>query len=264
MPAGRFVVERLMLAPGAELELPPELAHQTRDVLRLGPGDTLRLLDGAGGEYTATLLAVERKHVVVRLGEREEGRAEPPVRIVLCQGMLKAAKYEMVLQKCTELGVAAFVPLLTERAVAAMNEASESKRLRWRKIVTEAVEQCGGARLPELEAPQPLMHALASLPAGAIALIPWEGEHSRSLRASLERAFAQAGRLEDIPEVRLFIGPEGGFSVGEIALAERHGAIPITLGLRILRAETAAIVASALTLDAISFFRSKLPEGSTK
>lgn len=262
MPAGRFVVEGLMLAPGAELELPPELAHQTRDVLRLGLGDTLRLLDGAGGEHTATLLAVERKYVVVRLGEREEGRAEPPVRIVLCQGMLKASKYEMVLQKCTELGVAAFVPLLTERAVAAMNEASESKRLRWRKIVTEAVEQCGGSRLPELEAPQPLMHALASLPAGAIALIPWEGEHATPLRTALGRAITKTGGLDSISEVRLFIGPEGGFSEREIAVAERHGAIPVTLGPRILRAETAAIVASALTLDAI-FFRSELPEGST-
>lgn len=263
MPAGRFIVEGLMLAPRAEVELSPELAHQVRDVLRLGPGDTLRLLDGAGGECTATLLAVERKHVVVRLGEHEEGQAESPVRIVLCQGMLKAAKYEVILQKCTELGVSRFIPLLTERAVAAVEEASESKRRRWRKIVAEAVEQCGGSRLPELDAPQPLMHALASMPPGALALIPWEREYSASLRVSVERAIAAPGRLEDIPEVRLFIGPEGGFADGEIALAERHGASPVTLGPRILRAETAAIVATALTLDVFRFYRSELAEGST-
>jgi 16S rRNA (uracil1498-N3)-methyltransferase len=253
MPAGRFIVEGIALAAGAEITLPAELAHQARDVLRLVPGDTLRLLDGAGGEYSAALLAVDRKRVMVRLGECEEGRAEPPVRVVLCQGMLKAAKYETVLQKCTELGVAAFVPLLTERAMAAVNEATDSKRHRWRKIVAEAVEQCGGSRLPELEPLRPLMHALAALPADAIALIPWEGEHATSLRTALERAIAETGRLENVAEVRLFIGPEGGFSEGEIALARRHGAIPVTLGRRILRAETAAIVAAALALDALRF-----------
>lgn len=253
MGAGRFIVEGVPLAAGGELVLPTELAHQARDVLRLVPGDTLRLLDGGGGEYTATLLVVDRKQVVVRLGEHGEGTAEPPVRVVLCQGMLKAAKYETILQKCTELGVAAFVPLLTERAVAAVNEATDSKRHRWRKIVAEAVEQCGGSRLPELEPPRPLMHALAALPAGTIALIPWEGEHATSLRTALERAIAGIGGLHNISEVRLFIGPEGGFSAGEIALAQRHGAIPVTLGQRILRAETAAIVASALALDALGF-----------
>lgn len=260
MPAGRFIVEGVSLAASDELELPAELAHQTRDVLRLIPGDTLRLLDGAGGEYTATLLVVDRKQVVVRLGKREEGATEPPVRLVLCQGMLKAAKYETVLQKCTELGVAAFVPLLTERAVAAANEASESKLRRWGKIVAEAVEQCGGSRLPVLEPPRQLMHALAAVLAGAIALIPWEGEHSTPLRIGLERAIADAGGLDTLSEVRLFIGPEGGFSEGEIALARRHGAIPVTLGPRILRAETAAIVASALALDALRFQSNSSPE----
>ena len=185
----------------------------------------------------------------MRLGAREEGLPDPPVRVTLCLGMLKAAKFEVALQKCTELGVAAFVPLLTERAVR--DEVSEAKRRRWRGILAEAMEQCGGSRLPELVAPQSLSQALSELPPGVIALFPWEQTRELSLRAALEEAVSQAGAVERISEVRLFIGPEGGFSPGEAALAERSGARLVTLGRRILRAETAAIVASALTLDAL-------------
>jgi 16S rRNA (uracil1498-N3)-methyltransferase len=180
--------------------------------------------------------------------------------VVLCQGMLKAAKFEVVLQKCTELGVAAFVPLLAERAVAAAEAASEAKRKRWTKIVTEAVEQCGGTRLPQLSAPRPLMHVLADLPPGAIALISWEEERATTLRAALHEAVARAGRMPS--EVRLFVGPEGGFSVGEVALAQRHGAIAVTLGPRILRAETAAIVAVTLALEALGALDSPASSGN--
>jgi 16S rRNA (uracil1498-N3)-methyltransferase len=259
MPAGRFIADELPLAPGAALDLPETLAHQARDVLRLSVGDTVTLLDGHGGEYPAEIVTLERKRVAVRLGDRCEGASEPPGRVVLCQGMLKAAKYEIILQKGTELGVAAFVPLLTERAVAAVDEASAGKQARWRKIVAEAVEQCGGACLPALEAPRPLLHALAGIPAGAVALIPWEGERATPLNAALAAALAAAGGSVHVPEVRLFIGPEGGFSEGEIALAQRHGAIPVTLGPRILRAETAAIVAAALALDGIRAHTMRLP-----
>jgi 16S rRNA (uracil1498-N3)-methyltransferase len=250
VPAGRFLIQGSVLAAGGELELPAEVAHQARDVLRLAPGDTLRLLDGACGEYPAALVVVERKRVVVRLGARAEGHAEPAARVVLYQGMLKAAKFEWVLQKGTELGVAAFVPLVSERAVAAAEEAGEAKRRRWQSIIVEALEQCGGCWLPELHAPQPFAAALAKLPPATVALIPWEGERATSLRAALA-AVGQAGASPQPREVRLFIGPEGGFAAGEIALAARAGAIPVSLGPRILRSETAAVVAATLTLDAL-------------
>ena len=249
MPAGRFVVADHALAAGAEIELPAEIAHQARDVLRLRPGDALTLLDGAGGEYTAEIVTLDRKRVVVRLGERSAGLAEPPVRIVLCQGMLKAAKFEWILQKGTELGVAAFVPMLCERAVKATEEASDAKRRRWDRILAEALEQCGGSVLPVAHPPTPLMHALAGTPEGAVALMPWEEERETSFEAALAQARARQG-ARGIQEVRLFIGPEGGFSPGEVALARRNGAIPVTLGPRILRAETAALVAVTLALAA--------------
>ena len=113
--------------------------------------------------------------------------------------------------------MAAFVPLLTERAVR--DEVSEAKRRRWRGILAEAVEQCGGSHLPELAAPQSLSQALAGLPSGGIALFPWEETREPSLRAALEEAVAQTGGVEHVSEVRLFIGPEGGFSPAEAALA---------------------------------------------
>jgi 16S rRNA (uracil1498-N3)-methyltransferase len=251
MSAGRFVVASLPLAAKSELELPAEIAHQARDVLRLALGDSIRLLDGRGGEYPAEIVEVGRKRVVVRLGAREDIPPEPGPRVVLCQGMLKAAKFELVLQKCTELGVSEFVPLLSERAVAAADDLSEAKRRRWERILAEAVEQSGGSRLPVLAEPRPLMHALASLPPSGIALFPWEEAHDLSLRQALQAAIAERCGVLNMPEVRIFIGPEGGFSAGEARLAERTDARLVTLGPRILRAETAAIVASALALDAL-------------
>jgi 16S rRNA (uracil1498-N3)-methyltransferase len=251
MPAGRFYVGDLTLAPGMELELPQEVAHRARDVLRLATGQTLTLLDGKGGVYSAQLLTVSRNQLTVRLGERlTEKGSSSPVRVVLCQGMLKAARYEIALEKCTELGVAEFVPLLSLRAVAATEEAGVSKQKRWARIVAEAMEQCGGAYLPELAAPQTLRQALERLPSGGIALIAWEEERSASLYSTLRSSLA--GRLpQTVPEVRIFIGPEGGFSADEITLAGRYDAKPVTLGRRILRAETAAIAAVTLAMDVL-------------
>src|SRR5262249_37055550 len=186
MPAGRFVLLDVPLAASTVIELPPEVAHQVRDVLRLPPGAKIDLLDGKGLEYSAEVLDVGRKRVRVRVGASHYGHAEPAVRLVLCLGMLKAAKVEWVLQKGTELGVATFVPLLSERAVAATEAMGEAKRGRWERILVEAVEQCGATRVPELSQPRPLMHALASLPPGAVALIPWEQEIAAPLRMTLQ------------------------------------------------------------------------------
>jgi 16S rRNA (uracil1498-N3)-methyltransferase len=248
---------------GGEIELSQDIAHQVRNVLRLGPGATLTLLDGAGGEWPAKVTAVSRAGARVRLAERQDCAAEPRTKVILCLGVLKAAKLEWVLQKGTELGVAAFVPLLCERAVAGAGELGGAKRTRWRRILIEATEQCGRARVPDLEEPRALAKALAHLPADARALIAWEEEHATTLRAALApssavapgatSASASVEAVDGVLSARavyLFIGPEGGFSNGEVALARRHGAVPVTLGARILRAETAALAAVALAMEA--------------
>lgn len=249
MPAGRFLLRDTALLPGAELALPDEIAHQARDVLRLRPGDALRLLDGAGGEYLATITEVSRRVVTTRIGEREDGPPPLPVRLTLCLGLLKAARFEWALQKGTELGVAAFQPLLTARAVAATEEFGAAKRHRYERIIAEALEQCGGAWLPDLAAPRSLAEALTLAPADAIRLIPWEEAAAAPLSATL--AAEAARRTTPAPTVWLFIGPEGGFTPAEVAAAQATGALAVTLGPRILRAETAAIVAAALALDTL-------------
>jgi 16S rRNA (uracil1498-N3)-methyltransferase len=256
MPAGRFLLSGVKLKSGEELTLPDEIAHQARDVLRLGSGDTLRLLDGAGGEYLSEIIRVSRREVIASIGAREEGIPQPAVRLTLCLGLLKAARFEWALQKGTELGVATFQPLLTARAVAATEEFGAAKRRRYERILAEALEQCGGAWLPALAAPHTLAEALASAPAEAIRLIPWEEEATASLTATLARESARREGAARSPEVWLFIGPEGGFSAREVAQAREAGALPVTLGPRILRAETATIVAAALALDALGALQS--------
>ena len=254
MPAGRFIVSASVLAAGHDIALPTDVAYQARDVLRLAQGDQLILLDGKGGEWGATITEVGRTRVIVRLDDRRESATEARTRVVVYQGMLKAAKFEWVLQKGTELGVAAFVPLLTERAVSGVGDTGDAKRSRWRRILDEATEQCGRATVPALSEPLTLARALAGVPSGARAIIPWEEEHTVSLRAALGDSAASVGGGVDARdgkrEIHIFIGPEGGFSAAEIALARQHGAQSATLGPRVLRAETAAIVAVALVMEA--------------
>jgi len=257
MPAGRFLLSAEALIPGVELTLPDDIAHQARDVLRLRPGDTLQLLDGVGGEYTAEVTQVSRKVVTARVGVREEGEPQPTVRVTLCLGLLKAARFEWALQKGTELGVVAFQPLLTERAVAATEEFGAAKRRRYERIIAEALEQCGGAWLPELTTPRTLAEALASAPTDVIPLIPWEEETAAPLSETLASvaALRHVSASQEPRAVWLFIGPEGGFSADEVAQARAAGALPVTLGPRVLRAETAAIVAAALALDTLGVLR---------
>jgi 16S rRNA (uracil1498-N3)-methyltransferase len=248
MPAGRFVIPAELLASD-EVELPPEVAHQARDVLRLAQGDTLTLLDGAGQQWSATLVEVGRRRVLARLVAPIPGApTEPRVRVALYQGVLKAARFEWVLQKGTELGVAAFVPLISERSVAGTEATGQAKRTRWRRLLEEATEQCGRTHVPGLAEPCPLPRALAALPSGALALIPWEGEHTRSLRDAVQVHLRADAAPPDA--AHLFVGPEGGFSADEIALATDRGVVPVTLGPRILRAETAALAATVLLLEA--------------
>lgn len=249
MPTGRFVVDAAALVPNGICELPGGVAHQVRDVLRLGPGASLTLLDGDGGEWPATVASADRKRVVARLGVRRVCAAEPSARVVLCPGLLKAAKLEWVFQKGTELGITAFAPVICARGRALGDELGGGKRDRWRRILVEATEQCGRARVPSLADPTPLALALAELPPSAIGLMPWEGEHTRSLRQVLAGALG-AHPSSKVPEVWIFIGPEGGFAAHEVALARERDVVPVTLGPRILRAESAAIVAAALALEA--------------
>src|SRR5438105_13286953 len=182
------LLANLATANNSLITFPDKLAHQVRDVLRLGSGDQVVLLDNSGDEVLASVVKSNRAGVEVQVLERRAGKSESPVRIMLCQGLLKSARFEWILEKGTELGVAIFAPILCRRSMAGLEDAGPAKIQRWQRILQEATEQCGRSRLPELLPIHPLMHALNDIPPGALAIMPWEEEHSLSLRESLTAA----------------------------------------------------------------------------
>jgi 16S rRNA (uracil1498-N3)-methyltransferase len=219
------------------------LARQIARVLRQRPGDTIIVLDDTGAEFQVVLSEVHRDFVEGRVVERRTGAGEPRVKITLYQAPLKSDRFEFVLQKATELGVSSFVPLLTDRVVARKsNERRSGARVgRWRRIVTEAAEQCGRSRIPTISGPVTLKEACDDAPRAA--LMPWEEERTSSgVRAALARSRAEGW---DGSEVAIFIGPEGGFTAQEAELARALGVQTLSLGQRILRSETAAIATIA-------------------
>src|SRR5947209_14963820 len=213
-----FVVPALLAHPATTgnpfITLPDRLAHQVRDVLHLGIGEELVLLDNSGHEVLASVAKSNRAGVEVQVLDRRAGKSESPVRIILCQGLLKSARFEWILEKGTELGVAVFAPILCRRSMAGLEDAGPAKQQRWRRILQEAAEQCGRSRLPELLPARPLEHALNDIPRGALALMPWEEEHATSLRDALT-TFLTYPKSQPIT-VMLFIGPEGGLTSEEV------------------------------------------------
>jgi 16S rRNA (uracil1498-N3)-methyltransferase len=234
-------LHRFFLPPGSVqhgvVAFPAGISHQIERVLRLKPGDRVVALDGSGTEHVVLLQAVSRS-TRGSIESTRHNQAEPATRLTLYQGLLKGAKLELVLQKGTELGVSRFVPVATARAVPA--EPSAARQGRFEAIVREAAEQSGRGRIPEIMVPARLPDAITEACATGPTIFLWEQE--------------QIVRLADVSlppaagEMSLFVGPEGGFTGDEAEAARSAGAHTVTLGRRILRAETAAIVGSALLL----------------
>lgn len=221
-------------------------AHQVRRVLRLRLGERVVLLDGQGRAGEAMLIALDDASAKFQLVSVENIDAEPAVHITLYQAALKGERFGWALQKGTEIGVSRFVPIVCERNVVDDLDAVEDKRDRWQRIIQEAAEQSGRTRLPELMPAQLFGQAVQE---GALAdesplrLIPWEAEHGVRLADVLKACNLGPGF-----RIQVFVGPEGGLTEQEIALARRYGIRPVSLGVRILRAETAGLVAAAAIL----------------
>ncbi|NLY74122.1 MAG: 16S rRNA (uracil(1498)-N(3))-methyltransferase [Firmicutes bacterium] len=213
--------------------------HHLVNVLRQGPGGEIIVLNGKGEEYLVRINEITPEQVIGEIIEKLERQTEPRVKITLVQSLPKADKFEWILQKNTELGVARFQPVITERSnIKLTTEVRERKLERWRKIIKEAAEQSGRRIIPKLEPIRCWDEAIADFQ-DELVLIPWEGEQARSLKQVLKSLKVQPER------VTVLIGPEGGFSVGEVEKARTQGAIPVTLGPRILRTETAGLVVAA-------------------
>jgi 16S rRNA (uracil1498-N3)-methyltransferase len=221
-------------------------AHQIRHVLRMQVGDRLIVLDNSGWEREVELTRLTKNVVMGRVVKERLATGEPRTKISLYQGVLKAQKFEWVLQKGTELGLIEFTPVVCERSVVGDLEDVDRKLGRWARIIREAAEQSGRGRLPLLR--PALLFAPACQRAkrsGGLALVPWEGEKAISLKAALTAD--DAG--EDRPfSISIFVGPEGGLTQDEIKAARGYGLQPVGLGPRILRAETAGLVAASAIL----------------
>jgi len=223
------------LGVGAELALPAQAAAHVARVLRLRAGDAVSLFNGDGRDYPAELVAVGPREVRARVLEARENRSEPPLRIVLAQSLARGEKMDWIVQKATELGVGAIVPLVTARSEVKLDEARAQKRLEhWRAVAIGACEQSGRARVPEIVAVQPMRTWLDSLDRSVtrLALLP-EGE------------LAARALAPPVHGLALTVGPEGGFDEADVALLHRAGFRGLALGPRVLRTETAGIAAIA-------------------
>jgi len=220
-----------------------DTAHQMVRVLRLHPGDRVIALDGTGSETLVELVDLTPQSAWGRVLERRPARGEPQSRLWLYLGLTQREKFEWMLQKCTETGAAGFTPLISARSLVQRESEVLPKLERWRRIVQEAAEQSGRGLVPPVHPPLRLNAALAEAAGQELCLLAWEEERTLDLKSALASLAGQPA-----PHLAALIGPEGGFSNAEAAQAAAAGACQVTLGPRILRMETAAVVLTALVL----------------
>lgn len=232
MSSPRFFCDA-KLGPGALLELPENAARHATRVLRLKAGDSITLFNGDGTDYHAELLRVAKEVVMAKIVAWSQVECESPLQVTLAQAISSGDRMDFTLQKAVELGVGAIYPLAAERSVVKLSsERADKRREHWRNVVTSACEQCGRAIVPEVSAPAPLLDWLGTMPEFALKIM---------LSPAAEHT------LHDLPkptgDICLLIGCEGGFAPSEAKAAESVGFIPVRLGARILRTESAALAA---------------------
>ena len=227
---------------GNTVRIPDEVSAQIRKVLRLKEGTVVHFLDNNGFLYESEIHYLDEKHLSADVIGKRPAEGEPDCRVSLYIGLTQREKFEWILQKCTEAGVARIIPMITERSLIRKSADIAGKQDRWEKILKEAAEQCGRARIPELAPAMDLSAAAREGSSADLALFCWEEEKQQSLR---ELIGAKRGNIRDLA---LMVGPEGGFSEEEAALARGSGWEPVTLGKRIYRMETAALAAVILSL----------------
>ena len=216
-------------------------------VLRLGPGDGVTLLDGAGVEARGSIIAADKRAVRVAVRERI---VHPPLHceVTLLQALPKGRLMDSIVEKATELGASRIVPLLTEHTVSRPDEDHAASKLeKWRTTALEAVKQCGNPWLPRVEAPVSFADFLRPGERFDLALVASLHPGARPMRTVFAEFQAREGRRP--ASVAVWVGPEGDFTAQEIAVLVSSGVQPITLGRLVLRCDTAAVVTLALALN---------------
>jgi 16S rRNA (uracil1498-N3)-methyltransferase len=236
----RFFVPRQSIHQ-SEVALPPEVSRQIARVLRLEVGSQVVVLDGTGDEYALSLVQVSPDCVVGKIIKKEPSLGEPRTHVHMFLALTQRERFEWMLQKCTEIGAVSFTPLVTTRSLVQRTTEVEGKQLRWQKIIQEAAEQSHRGKIPQLNQAQMftefLKHPLGDATTG---LFFWEEEGNNELKTVLQSVKNN--------EINLVIGPEGGFTHEEAIAITGAGYHSVSLGKRILRVETAAMIAAGLVL----------------
>ncbi len=219
-----------------------EDVNHISNVLRKKENDRLTLCDGEGKDYLVTIESMDKKAISTKIVYEENSVGELDIDIVVYQGIPKFTKMELIIQKCIELGASSIVPVICERTIVRFNSAKdEAKKVeRWQKISEESAKQSGRGRIPVINKPMIFEKALIDAKPKDLVLIPYELEKGIGLKQVLKR--------EKPNSIGIFIGPEGGFDNNEIQLAINNKANIVSLGSRILRTETAALVVLGIIL----------------
>lgn len=229
---------------GGFITLGQEDSHYISSVLRMRPGEQLKVVLKDGIEALCEVHDCAKTAVTLKVIETKQNTSEPPYRITLYQSVSKGERMELTIQKCVELGVAKIVPVYSMRCVVRPDAKKDpSRTIRWQRIALEAARQSGRGIIPEVTEPVNFDKALAAAKDASLTLFPWEEEQGMTLKQTLSEK-----NKEDLQEIAVFIGPEGGYDESEAEKAREAGAIPVTLGKRILRTETAGAAVLAMLL----------------
>lgn len=243
MPIPR-IFQPVSLEIGSTIQLDPYATHHVSRVLRAGVDDTVIIFNGEGGEYQGTIEEISKKTVTVTLHHFHSQDNESSLQLYLAQGISRGEKMDFTIQKAVELGVKKIFPLITERCNVKLDEERAAKRLQhWSSVIISACEQSGRNLVPEIAVPQTLQHFLSNTRA----------DHRFVLAPGSQGKLSELS-IKKTSSVILLIGPEGGLTEAEIALAEQNNYSLLTLGPRILRTETAGITA----LSVLQFYAGDL------
>ena len=218
--------------------------NHIKNVLRMKIGDEVSISTGEDWNYLCTISQMANAHILLDIKKENESISELPARIVLCQGLPKSDKMELIIQKAVELGVSQIVPVITERTIVKLDEKKSKTRTdRWNSISHTAAKQSKRGIIPIVSTPMSFRDSLSYLSDADIKLIPYEmARHDMKSTVDLIQS------IKSSMTVAIWIGPEGGFTDEEIEVARQAGTKPITLGCRILRTETAGLVALSLVM----------------
>lgn len=217
-----------------------EAAHMVR-TLRMREGDAFTGIDGSPLEYACEITGLTANEVQAKVLQKSLCPAEPKIALTVYQAYPKAAKMETILQKCVELGLAAFVPFISERCVKKPEKDDCAKTERLKRVAMEAVKQCGRSRVPYVSTILSMNEVLKKIPQHDLCLLAWEEETCTSLKLVLQKNWG-------IKDIAVIIGPEGGFSETEAQAMKSAGAKSVSLGGRIMRTETAGMAACAVIM----------------